>query len=476
MMFRDWLTPRRRNFILVQGIYVILVAIVIMIGQSVSPAIERVQGEEPSFTIALDDSNAPSSLSTETFGNGCATVRYVDFDYTSAKQASGYHVVLNEGGTISNNINTRITSLTSITATFSGGEATLTVGWQSMPSTHSQVLTSAVTVVLSDHPYYIAFTNTGTSDLSLASLVMTYSCVPAEFVPGESIQFGTYPQSQVTDSGLIALLNAASGTLPIPEDYSYWTEYNYYSDGEVSSYMWYIDLYYESNEYRGVYFTSYRPFYAFLPSSADNSFQDDQGYFTNEIYWFHFEPISWRVLDVVNQRAFLRADLILDSQDYQIFPAGGPAEGSPIHANNYQYSHIHWWLSYFFLLTAFTLEGNSRIQTTNVDNSPASTGYIPNPNACENTTDKIFLLSYAEATSAAYGFNTEASRQLKTTAYAQSQGACVYSSDGLSDWWLRSPNGSNEAMGDYVTFSGNFYHNFVDSTSGGVVPAMWISI
>jgi hypothetical protein len=292
---------------------------------------------------------------------------------------------------------------------------------------------------------------------------------------GIKVQFGTYPQSEVTDPTLLRTLNAARGTLPTSENSQKWTDYGYYIKGSVSSYMWYIDVITAPGKYRGVYFTSYRPFYTTHTSSTSNSYQDDNGYNTGSVYWFKYEPITWRVLDVQGNRAFLMADLVLDSQDYHYSEAERTIGGSTVYANNYKESHIRSWLNDNFYNTAFTTEEKARIKTTTVDNSVASTGYSPNQYACANTSDKVFLLSYAEATSATYGLSTDASKQLQPSAYAQSQG--VYTYKGNSDWWLRSPL---SFLADYTR---SVHYDGIVSILGsvfitdrGVVPALWISL
>lgn len=291
---------------------------------------------------------------------------------------------------------------------------------------------------------------------------------------GMTVQFGTYPQSKVTDATLLRTLNAARGTLPTSENSQKWTDYGYYIKGSVSSYMWYIDVITATGKYRGVYFTSYRPYNTI--SSSSNSFQFDNGYTPSSVYWFKYEPITWRVLDVQSNRAFLMADLVLDSQDYHYSTSDRTIGGSTVYANNYKESHIRSWLNDNFYNTAFTAEEKARIQTTTVDNSAASTGYNPNQYACANTSDKVFLLSYAEATSATYGLSTDESRQLQPSAYAQSQG--VYTFSGNSFWWLRSPfyyDGANDGA-RYVGIVGIVHSDYVLSSDFGVVPALWISL
>ena len=297
---------------------------------------------------------------------------------------------------------------------------------------------------------------------------------PLEGGGSKTVLMGMYPQSMVTDATLLDTLNSARGTLPTSENSQEWSDYGYYISGSVSSYMWYIDVANATDEYRGVYFTSYRPYRTTSRSSTSYSYQDDNGYTTSSVYWFKYEPITWRVLDVQSSSAFLMADLVLDSQDYHYSTSNRTIGGSTVYPNNYKESHIRSWLNDNFYNTAFNTEEKARIQTTNVDNSVASTGYSTNQYACANTSDKVFLLSYAEATSATYGFSTTTVRQLKPSAYAQSQG--VYTYGGNSYWWLRSPDDSGAYSVRHVRYGGDVYYYYVNGTNYGVVPALCISL
>jgi hypothetical protein len=312
-----------------------------------------------------------------------------------------------------------------------------------------------------------------TSDVTYYAEFMTFADLgPVE--KGGTVQFGTYPQSKVTDTTLLSTLNSERGTFPTAANSQAWTSYGYYISGSVSSYMWYIDIRDETDGYRGVYFTSYRPYFTHYISSTSHSLQDDNGYKTSNVYWFKYEPITWRVLDVQSGSAFLMADLVLDSQDYHYSLADRTIGGSTVYPNNYKESHIRSWLNDNFYNTAFTAAEKARIQPTTVDNSAASTGYSSNTYACAKTSDKVFLLSYAEATSATYGLSTDASRQLKPSAYAQSQGVFTYS--GNSYWWLRSPYYNDAYDARPVSPDGSVFYFDVSNANCGVVPALWISL
>ena len=82
----------------------------------------------------------------------------------------------------------------------------------------------------------------------------------------------------------------------------------------AKDYMKYTDIVYDGSKYRGVYFSEYRPCHIGDISSAINSFQDENGYLINTIYWFKYEPILWRVLDP--STGLIMTESILDSQAY----------------------------------------------------------------------------------------------------------------------------------------------------------------
>ena len=155
------------------------------------------------------------------------------------------------------------------------------------------------------------------------------------------------------------------------------------------------------------------------------------------------EPIKWRVLSVNGNDAFLLADQNLDAKPY-----------------NEEYTDVTWatctlrtWLNDTFLNTAFTSAEQAAIKNTTVVNED-------NPyhgtEGGENTTDKVYLLSIAEASNTAYGFNGEfnsssGTREAKNTAYAKECGAHTSTSteyEGNGFWWLRSPSNRSVRASD----------------------------
>jgi hypothetical protein len=169
------------------------------------------------------------------------------------------------------------------------------------------------------------------------------------------------------------------------------------------------------------------------------------------------------------------ADKILDSRDYYHSPTRRNSGDATVYPNNYKESDIRSWLNNDFYNQAFSSADQSLINTTTVDNSVASTGYTTNQYACANTNDKIFLPSYVEVTNAAYGLSTNASRMRQATDYAKAMGVYVYTSNGSSYWWLRSPIYNSSYIARYVYNDGNIYY-YVFSTSYGVLPAFRINL
>ena len=142
----------------------------------------------------------------------------------------------------------------------------------------------------------------------------TTTTIQAYSRDGYYMYFGTYPQTKVTDTTLSSSLNSLAGTLPTSSNSQKWTSYGYYISGSVTDYMWYIDVEYSGAKYRGVYFTSYRPYWCTSSSSSSNGYQYTNGYYTSTVYWFKYEPIKWQILEEADGYATILADLALDSQ------------------------------------------------------------------------------------------------------------------------------------------------------------------
>ncbi len=300
----------------------------------------------------------------------------------------------------------------------------------------------------------------------------------------DRIYFGYYPQSQVIDD---EILNALGDF-----DVSTWTSYEYMVGCETKDYMYYKDVEYNNEKYRGVYFTSYRP--SFTGDTYDEnhdalgagtSSQDEHGYKVGNVYWFRYEPIKWRILSQSAEgKALILCDMLLDAQCY--YPTAYLTErtegGNTIYENNYEYSFIRSWLNNEFYNTAFTELEKSLIEITEVVNDVYSTGDATNEYACNNTFDKIFLPSCRELREVAYGFQDthlqDSAREKQPTEYALSQGAYERTRvNGNGVWWLRSPHNSEGYYAHYIIDTGDIDCSYkVWNTLFGVAPMLTMNL
>ena len=300
---------------------------------------------------------------------------------------------------------------------------------------------------------------------------------------GNYVYFGSYPQTKVSDKTLLNTLNAKAGELPTEENSYLWSSYGYYINGSVKDYMWYIDEEVDGSKYRGVYFTSYRPRHCVQGSDKDYSSQKLNEYFESTAYWFKYEVVRWRVLTEIGNRAFLMCNIAIDAQQYyNDYNTTRLIDGKTVYVNNYAESHIRKWLNETFYNTAFNDLQKAIIGMTSVDNSARSANPFNNATqwnkgkneyACENTLDKIFLLSEYEVTNPTYGFTGSA---LMISDYAKSQG-CYREYNDSCRWWLRSPYYDNYNYARCVDYDG--HSNSIEAvsyTSNGIVPAMWITL
>lgn len=319
-------------------------------------------------------------------------------------------------------------------------------------------------------------------DLSVKSSAMDLS----SYKVGDLIEFGSYPQSKVTDSNLIAKIESAGARIS-------WIDYNYYAgtglwnDGNmkpVENMMLYKDIAYNGNKYRAVKINQYRPCLTGVVISSDNTRQDENGYYTGNTYYFKYEPLTWRVLDP--SEGYVMCNQIIDSQAYQNFnyENGGECYNSrdcTAYASDWVTSSLRRWLNDDFYNAVFNTEEKAQIGISHLENkSIDSDSRIYDS---DDTYDKIFLISFYDAINSAYGFRsseeyTDTARQMKSTDYAKCQGLPVQNSsddrfskyNGNSGWRMRSPDDSLRAT-DVDSEGCSNYCFGVYVTDLGIVPA-----
>ena len=185
-------------------------------------------------------------------------------------------------------------------------------------------------------------------------------------------------------------------------------------------------------------------------------------------------PIEWLVLARDGNKALLISRYGLDAQPY-----------------NKDYTSVTWetctlrtWLNSTFYNKAFSSAEQAAILTTNVDNSKYQCYSGWSTNGGNNTQDKVFLLSYAEANKyfdVTYDNSSNTKSRVAPTAYAIAQGAWTSSFDKTADrtyagcWWLRSP-GYKENNAALVSADGSLTDDNVSADSNSVRPALWVDI
>lgn len=281
---------------------------------------------------------------------------------------------------------------------------------------------------------------------------------------GDIIEFGAYPQNQVVDQNLINNLNSQVLT---------WQSYHYYSgDGSggsmiQSNYMLYADIRYNGTDYRAVKFTAFRPETTIKMHYETQSWQDDNGYKVDTIYWFEYSSLQWRILST--KTGLVMCENIIDAQAYCDTIYGSSYKynntAQTIYANDYATSSIREWLNGIFLNWAFTENQILKIRQTELKNNAYDSRYNS-----ANTKDRVFLLSNTEKEDNDYGFGTLLSLKTTATDYAKVQGL------KNDSWWTRT---AGRYPFDAIGVNDYGYGIFLEqvcATCYGVRPVMCVDL
>lgn len=185
-------------------------------------------------------------------------------------------------------------------------------------------------------------------------------------------------------------------------------------------------------------------------------------------------PIEWLVLARDGVKALLISRYGLDAQPYNKHNTSVTWETCTLRT----------WLNGTFYNKAFSSVEQAAILTTNVDNSKNQCYSGWSTSGGNNTQDKVFLLSYAEANKyfgVPYGNSSNTKSRVAPTAYAIAQGTWASSSNKTADgtdagwWWLRSP-GNYQDFAAVVDTDGSLRNITVNYVSGSVRPALWVNI
>ncbi len=258
---------------------------------------------------------------------------------------------------------------------------------------------------------------------------------------GTIVEYGFYPQTHISEEEIIEKLNLLENP-------------------EVNGWYSYNDEYYTKIT-------------ANIYNNENYTFEDGTIIINGNEYWFKCEPIKWQVIENHNGLYVLLSTILLDTSSYYVNYITRTINDKIIYANNYEHSEIRNWLNSEFYNIAFI--NNSYIKVTNVDNSSQTSDSQSNQYGCNNTNDKVYLLSYQE-------YLNLGNLECKTTDYARARGAWCYTKTALGTstlyngtYWTRTPTSEYYYCAWNINSGGYMSAYTVDGKSHCVRPCITIS-
>lgn len=285
------------------------------------------------------------------------------------------------------------------------------------------------------------------------SIVMLFAIVSTTvyasditYKQGDIIEFGSYPQSKVTDESVINELNDLEleyvEVVFTSESVETYVEYKY------------ADAEYNNEKYRAV-------------CTAESE----------TVSWFKYEPIKWEIIDPDTGYVFCSNIL-----DYQLFDYdGGEWDSSDI---DWETSDIRAWLNDSFYNTAFSAQQQNSIILT--DAEVKFTDYYGNVVSTKTVADNIALFTLEDARDENLGFFESESgfgwwETIHTPALLRSETeyfACI-NADTFYFVALKSTCGCRVWAATYWGFEGHCDVSFHDSYRSdfyGIAPTMHINL
>ena len=187
------------------------------------------------------------------------------------------------------------------------------------------------------------------------------------------------------------------------------------------------------------------------------------------------DPVKWRVLSNADGKLFLLADQNLDVVRYNEKDASVTWADCTLRKwlNGYD-DHPY---SDTFIAGAFSEKELNAVADSALENANNPKNGM---NGGDDTTDKVFLLSIAEAANTAYGFTDDVARVSTNTWYVANgghTGAGMWGVGKAGYWWLRSPGDYNGSAA-IVSYDGNLYISgfYVYTVSVAVRPALNVDL
>ncbi len=257
------------------------------------------------------------------------------------------------------------------------------------------------------------------------------------------IYFGSYPQSELTDSNMIAAIDKTIERYGIKEDVG-------------------ADVWINGTKYRRIS----------RDDTNDGGSEFNKMPACNGYRYFKWERIKWRVLQNDGSTLFVVADKAIDCKAYNDEQKSVTWEDCTIRN----------WLNESFYNTAFSSKEKSVIIEQDAVNENHLSSDIEGGN---DTKDKIYLLSFIEAKNESYGFCSDKgiesiSRRMEVSDYANTRGVRKSVSSTFENkcwWWLRS-NGKTGYRAASIDYDGmiNTDGFVVWISDEGVCPALHINL
>lgn len=225
--------------------------------------------------------------------------------------------------------------------------------------------------------------------MMLAIAPFTVFASDSGYKQGDIIEFGSYPQSQVTDESVINELNGLELEWKSIKQYINWNQ--------IAEVYKYADVEYNNEKYRALYSVE-----------------------TNETSWYIYEPIEWVVIDP--ETGYVLCNVALEAKSFQLDESKHYADA------DWETSDIRRWLNEEFYQAAFSASQTKSIITTNTDmkiynEDGEITGY-------NTVSDNIVLFSLEDALNEQYGFvQLNGNREFNSYYYVVTGDLGRYSSD-----------------------------------------------
>ena len=290
--------------------------------------------------------------------------------------------------------------------------------------------------------------------------------------------YGSYPQSQVEDSNIIAQLDALSTDA--------WTSlenpYTNYLAKSNSAYAGQHNLAYTTlNGDKYLRMSVY--------DTASGTTKQENGMYQwkseTAVHYFKYEPITWRVLSVNKDGsdALVIADKVLDSQPFnystKIVNNRKPSawkystlrsylNGFDSKENAYKANYA---TGYSFMDLAFSDVEQAYIKTTTNNNTEGDYSVTYS----SPSEDKLYCLSLKEVRTSSYGLTSDNARTADCTAFAKQSG--IFGDQDYAFWWTRS-GGDAYVRVSNIDYMGDIHSggNSANKGSFGVRPAMHLDL